>query len=362
VRIRLLQYVAKAIVKHSARFFVSLVPGGEVLYEIAADVWADYQHDQEFGALRADIEALAQALPGDVFQASAAAVQETTDHTPAIRDDLVAYLSQLPTAIRRSLRRSSDLTGTTVPPNLVLDGPESLMAFLPRRRPRFKPGDRPLAGVDWELEELVGVGGFGEVWKARNPHLASADPVALKFCLDPAAAKVLRNEAAVLDRVMHHGKHRGIVQLLRTYLSADTPCLEYEFVNGGDLAALIQDFHRRKRMRLKTANEILVALAKIVAFAHRATPPIVHQDLKPANVLIRRLPDGKLALRVTDFGIGGIAAAQAQIDTKQSVSSRQGLLPEVVRGAYTPLYASPQQMTRRAGELPDPRDDDTPWV
>jgi hypothetical protein len=77
---------------------------------------------------------------------------------------------------------------------------------LPARRPA--PCRRRLAAGT-----VLGVGGFGEVWKARNPHLASAAPVALKFCLDPSAAAVLRNEAAVLDRVMRQGRHPGIVQL-----------------------------------------------------------------------------------------------------------------------------------------------------
>ena len=299
---------------------------------------------------RHPLEQVLQQVEADV-QAVAA------DQPPEVRQALTAYLTQVPAAIRRSLRRPSDPTGTTVPATLALSRPEDLMAFLPSRPPRFRPGDRPLPGVDWELEELVGVGGFGEVWKARHTHLRNRPPVALKFCLDSAAVPSLRNEAGVLDRVMQHGRHAGIVPLLHTYLSADPPCLEYEFVEGGDLAGLIQDLHGQGRMTPDMANRLFRHLVEIVAHAHRADPPIVHGDLKPANVLVHRGTDGKISLRVTDFGIGGIAAAQAARETRQPTRSRQELLTEAVRGAYTPLYASPEQMTRRRGELADPRDD-----
>src|SRR5438132_1461592 len=82
---------------------------------------------------------------------------------------------------------------------LVLERVEDVAPLLPAALPRFKPGDRPPGLGDWELEELLGVGGFGEVWKAKNPYLP--EPVALKFCLDPDSARMLRNEAEMLGRV-----------------------------------------------------------------------------------------------------------------------------------------------------------------
>jgi hypothetical protein len=59
-------------------------------------------------------------------------------------------------------------------------------------------------------------------------------------------------------------------------------------------------------------------------------------------------------LRVTDFGIGGAAAAQALEQARHGTTSRGELLATALRGSHTPLYASPQQMR---GDDPDPRDD-----
>ena len=220
------------------------------------------------------------------------------------------------------MRRPSDPTGRTVLPSLSLRRPEDLLALLPQRLPRFKPGDQPLPGVDWQLVELLGTGGFGEVWKATNPHMPSAPAVALKFCLDPQAAKTLRHEAAVLDRVMRQGNHPGFVQLLRTYLSADPPCLEYEFVGGGDLAAFIREAHQKGPVKPDRAARWVQHLASQVAFAHRLDPPLVHRDLTPANILIQRGANNAATMRIADFGISGLAASRAIGEARRGVSSR----------------------------------------
>jgi Protein kinase domain len=358
MRVRLLNCLASALVKHGGQFLFSLAPGGEVIYKIAAEAWDAYCTTDKADSVRAELEALAQASADQVRQVVAEAVKEVAaGHSAKVQEVLCTYLNQVPASIRRTMRRPSDPSGKSVPAGVAVRGAEDLAAFLPARMPRFKPGDRPLPGVDWELEELAGVGGFGEVWKARHAYLKSKPPVALKFCLDSSATAALRNEAGVLDRVMQHGKHGGIVPLLHTYLSGDPPCLEYEFFEGGDLTGLIQEMHAHGRVKPEVANRLLLRLAEIVAFAHKAEPPIVHGDLKPANVLARRTADGKVALRVVDFGIGGIAAARAAQEVRQPTRSRPQLLTEAVRGAHTPLYASPEQMARRPGTLADPRDD-----
>ena len=169
---------------------------------------------------------------------------------------------------------------------------------------------------------------------------------------------MLRHEAKVIDRVMLQaqqlGLHRGIVTLQDANLDSEPPYLQYDYVEGGDLGGLIGDWHRKaEKVSAEHVAKAMLQLAEIVAFAHQLDPPIVHRDLKPANILVQRSPDGEFAFKITDFGIGGIAASKA-IQTSRQVTSPSQFLAPAVRGSGSYLYASPEQFE---GRDPDPRDD-----
>src|SRR5262249_13337910 len=144
-----------------------------------------------------------------------------------------------------------------------------------------------------------------------------------------------------------------IVALLDTSLKSDPPYLKYEYVPGGDLTGVILEWHRAGVPDLpERATRLVRQLAEIVAFAHGLEPPIVHRDLKPANVLVQHTPQGP-APRVADFGIGGAATRHVAALSRRG-STRGFYLATALRGAHTPLYASPEQMR---GDDPDVRDD-----
>jgi tRNA A-37 threonylcarbamoyl transferase component Bud32 len=347
----LLKCVAQALLSAPDGPADSLTPDG--LLAVARTAWAAWGEGREESARRAELQALAEA-PAEVVREEAAGIvaRLATDQPEAVRQRLALYLAQVAALVRRTQ------PGATGPTATGFREADDLLPLLPAGLSRFRPGDRPLPGVDWELQELLGAGGFGEVWMARNPHFPGIPPVALKFCLDERARdRLLRHEAAVLDRVMRHGRHPGLVALLHTYLSAEPPCLEYEYVAGGDLTGLIHEWHRppgRPGPALaEQAARLMLDLAEIVGHAHRLEPPIVHRDLKPANILVQRTDDGRTALRITDFGIGGLAAGRVIEQARQGTETRQ-FQATALRGAHTPLYASPQQ---KRGEPPDPRDD-----
>ena len=330
----------------------------------AWDAWnPDFPQEQQ---KQNDLLPVIQASPAQhtrrvnqiINQVAAGQPEETKE---AIR----AVLQQLPNKIRQSSRRVDDPTGKSIPTYLRLQKAADLQQLIPDRVPRLKVGQYPLPGLGLQLTEQLGVGGFGEVWKAHDPNFDGLPPVALKFCLDLSARNSLKHEVSVLNRVMREGKHPGIVELRRTCLDADLSFLEYEYVAGGELTGLIQQwrdqpltkdnlyFCQTLRPTLVQMTKMIFEMAEIVGFAHRLSRAVVHRDLKPANILVQGSEKEGYRFKIADFGIGGIAASQELRQGSQGPAS-PFYHASMACGTYTPLYASPQQ---QRGDPADPRDD-----
>lgn len=359
----LLLCVGQAVVAHGLKCLAGLVPFGDHLYDIACEACKRYHDACQMPEAVAQVEALAQASldeakteANQVFEE----VRTTSDPDVAaqlaqqdVQKALVGYLENVPSAVRSSLRRPADPTGRSVPHRFSFQTPEDFLRLLPPRPPRFHQGD--LVVGNWQLHELLGVGGFGEVWKAQHPHLRNLPPVALKFCLDESSARYLRHEATIIDQLMGHSRRfPGIVELRHAYLDTDPPCLEYEFINGGNLCGILHQWQGMDQgKRTAQATRLIQRLAGILAPLHRLNPAIVHRDLKPANILMFRNDSGKYDLKIGDFGIGGVSSQQALTGASRGFS-RGDLLSQSLRGSHTPLYASDEQMR---GSDPNPRDD-----
>ena len=187
--------------------------------------------------------------------------------------------------------------------------------------PSSGPSGQVLGGR-YEILGLVGVGGMGSVYRARDRELE--ETVALKVLRrelvdKPGMLERFRREAKLARRVTH----RNVARVFDIGEHQGEKFLTMELVDGESLGALMS---REGRMPVARAVEIAAAICAGLASAHAAG--VVHRDLKPDNVLIAR--DGRVVL--TDFGI-----ARAFADEAGAVSTMGILLG-------TPAYMAPEQV------------------
>jgi WD40 repeat protein/serine/threonine protein kinase len=297
------------------------------------------------------------SLPVDEGRREAAAAVErlAADAAPEDRNLAVEYLTAIPLAARRSLVPDPATGRLTLSSQFGLNTERTLTRLLPLEVPPFPIGT-VVAGTSYHLEELLGVGGFGAVYKARNRFEQNQPPRAIKFCLDPSMLVSLHRERAILDRLMTVGdtaRSNRIVRLYGYALDVQPPFLVYEFVPGGDLTSYLAATQQKtgRGFRPVVALELIRQAAEALACAH--AQGLVHRDLKPANILV----SGE-TIKVTDFGIGGVVANlmtrgspwTGTAQTLASIADQASLL----RGSGTPLYMSAEQ---RRGDQPDPRHD-----
>ena len=237
---------------------------------------------------------------------------------PIARDAFVAESCAGDDGLRHEveslLRQLSDADG-------FLSDPAPLAAA---KRLADQPGHRLIGrqlGV-YHVESLLGAGGMGEVYRARDTALAR--DVAIKvlprlFVTEPNRIARLKREARVLASLSH--PHIGAIYGLEDV--DGLPALVLELVEGATLA------ERLAKGPLPMADALTIArqLADALEAAHERG--VVHCDLKPANIMIT--PAG--AVRVLDFGLASVAAGiDDHGDPSQSAQTTIGSRDGTIRG------------------------------
>jgi serine/threonine protein kinase len=185
----------------------------------------------------------------------------------------------------------------------------------------------------YEILELVGQGGMGAVYKAKDLRLEGR-VCAVKEILSTLTqtnisqeeieqmSEQFRSEASVLARL----DHPNLPKVSDYFAEGTREYLVMDFVEGRDLQEVLQDAQRR--------NEFLpedvvltwtIQLLDALEYMHEQNPPVLHRDIKPSN--IKLTPRG--AIKLVDFGLVKVL----HTDDTRTVTVVQG------RGtvAYTPL-------------------------
>lgn len=197
------------------------------------------------------------------------------------------------------------------------------------------PPTDPLVGhtLDdkYRLEEQLGIGGMGTVYRAR--HLLIDRPVAVKvlnhrFVEDETARARFRREARAAGRL----QHTNAVTVTDFGESRDGYVyLVMELLEGRTLRDMLA-----KEAPLDAARSVslMLQVSAAVAAAHEAG--IIHRDLKPANIFIVQRAEVPAVVKVLDFGIAKLAAETLDEDEPMTLTQLGAMIG-------TPRYMSPEQ-------------------
>src|SRR6266516_4785198 len=172
---------------------------------------------------------------------------------------------------------------------------------------------------DYELLEVIGRGGQGVVYRARQKSLnrtVALKVIGLGHWATEVHLKRFRREAEAAARL----EHPGIVPIHEVG-ERDGQCyFSMKFVEGGQLDEVV----KHTPLSIRQAAELIAKVARTVSYAHEHG--ILHRDIKPGNVLL----DAKGEPHLTDFGLARL------VETESTVTRTMEVLG-------TPSYMAPEQ-------------------
>ena len=181
----------------------------------------------------------------------------------------------------------------------------------------------------YRVDEHTACGTYGNIYSATD--LQTNERVAVKCLLPEAATRmavVRRFEREI--QVIRELTHPNVIEVRHFALTNDG-CLYYvmEFLNGEDLGS------RLRLGALPPRGAALVAIQVLLALEDAHTHDIIHRDLKPENVFLQTEDDGRVRVRVLDFGIAKIIGERGESVERLTMANE---------ACGTPNYMAPEQI------------------
>jgi tRNA A-37 threonylcarbamoyl transferase component Bud32 len=185
---------------------------------------------------------------------------------------------------------------------------------------------------EYVIEDVIGRGGFGVVYRAVQPLIAKLVAIKVlsrKFSADREIVSRFVAEARAVNQI----RHRHIIDIFSFGQLADGH--QYYVMEHLEGEPLDRYLSNRGRLSLEEALPILRAVGRALDAAH--AKGIAHRDLKPENIFIARDTDGDVFPKLLDFGVAKL------LGNDESIAHRTGTGVPI----GTPLYMSPEQCRGR---------------
>ncbi|MEJ0036070.1 MAG: serine/threonine-protein kinase [Gammaproteobacteria bacterium] len=184
----------------------------------------------------------------------------------------------------------------------------------------------------YQLIEEIGVGGMGEVYKARRVDDEYQQQVAIKLVHGGPGSSFIGGRLRAERQILASLEHPNIARLLDGGTTDEgVPYLVMELIDG----QVITEYCAERSLDVAARLKLFIQVCSAVQFAHQRM--VIHRDLKPGNVLVTR--DG--VPKLLDFGISKILEPGA-------VTGGRADLTIATLGILTPQYASPEQLRGEA--------------
>eukprot|EP01112_Ceratiomyxa_fruticulosa_P000526 TRINITY_DN1047_c0_g1_i4.p1 TRINITY_DN1047_c0_g1~~TRINITY_DN1047_c0_g1_i4.p1 ORF type:complete len:551 (-),score=111.04 TRINITY_DN1047_c0_g1_i4:250-1902(-) len=174
------------------------------------------------------------------------------------------------------------------------------------------------------LEELIGTGSFGKVYKGRCRQKAVAVKILHKQQFDPATLAAFRKEVHLMSKIFHPN-----ICLFMGACTIPGKCMIVtELVPKGNLETMLHDekLYLPLSLRMRAARDAALG----VNWLHESNPVFIHRDLKSSNLLV----DENMRVKICDFGLS-------------AVKQRHQMMKDQTSAKGTPLYMAPEVMMFR---------------
>jgi serine/threonine-protein kinase len=146
----------------------------------------------------------------------------------------------------------------------------------------------------YSVEQQLGQGGYGTVYKAQDRVLLQSVAIKVNADVSAEAARKFQREVNLLGSL----NHPNLPRVRAYFVEGDAQFMVMDFISGRNLSEILKDGPIPEAKLLPWADQVCAALD----YLHRQNPPVIHRDVKPENIII----DENNRAHLVDFGIAKI--------------------------------------------------------